>query len=68
MLLHKPYSLQQSAKAQKELDDYKGKVASLKEAIEEHGLDANSLFTQAGIEIDEPEVGQSKASRVSFQD
>ena len=47
-----PYSLQQSAKAQIELDEYKGKVASLKEAIEEHGLDANSLFAQAGIETD----------------
>ena len=40
------------SKAQKELDEYKGKVASLKEVIEEHGLDANSLFAQAGIETD----------------
>ena len=54
------YSLQQSAKAQIELDECKGKFASLKEVIAEHGLDANSLFAQAGIEIDGPEVSQKK--------
>ena len=47
-----PYSLQQSAKAQIEFDEYRSKVASLKDIVEEHGLDANSLFAQAGIETD----------------
>lgn len=48
-----PKLCQQSRrKAQTELDEYKSKIASLKEVIEEHGLDADSLFAQVGIEVD----------------